>query len=66
MTFSLLACAVCYGDKNSAMTHGFNYGILTLLVVTGMVLGGMLAFVITLARRARRVAIEQQPAATAS
>ena len=28
---SLNACAVCYGDPNSPMTHGMNMGILTLL-----------------------------------
>jgi hypothetical protein len=46
------------------MTHGFNYGILTLLIITGVVLGGMLAFIVTLARRARRVANAQQAVST--
>ena len=40
MTF----CAVCFGDPNSPLTQGYNYGIIVLLTVTFAVLGcfGML------------------------
>ncbi len=52
----ILACATCYGDPNSALTHGMNLGILTLLGVTLAVLGGIAAGMIVLARRARHQA----------
>ena len=62
---SLLACATCYGDPQSSMTKGLNLGILTLLGVTVLVLGGVGAFIFSLARRARRHAVAEftaQPA----
>jgi hypothetical protein len=51
---SVFACATCFGDPNSSLTHGMNMAIATLLGVTGAVLGGFLAMIIYLARRARR------------
>ena len=50
----LLACATCYGDPMSSQTQGMNFGILTMLGVTVLVLGSCAGFMITLARRARR------------
>jgi heme/copper-type cytochrome/quinol oxidase subunit 2 len=47
------ACATCYGAPGDPMTNGLNMGILTLLGVTGLVLGGCAWFMISLARRAR-------------
>ena len=44
---SLNACAVCYGDPNSPMTHGMNMGILTLLFFIGFILTVVLFFIIT-------------------
>ena len=32
------ACAVCYGDPDSAMAAGVNNAIVTLLVIVGVVL----------------------------
>jgi len=49
---SLLACAACYGQSDSPMANGMNWGIMSLLVVIGGVLGGVAAFFIYLARRA--------------
>lgn len=46
------ACAVCYGESDSPMAAGMNWGIFTLLVVIVSVLGGVACCAITLARRA--------------
>lgn len=54
LTVTLLACATCYGAPGAPQTHGMNMGVLVMLGVTGIVLGGCAAFMITLARRARR------------
>jgi hypothetical protein len=54
LTVSLLACATCYGTPGSPMTQGMNAAILTMLGVTGLVLGGCAALIVTLVRRARR------------
>ena len=51
---ALLACSACYGDPQAPMTKGLNLAILTLLGVTALVLSGVAAFIIVLARRARR------------
>jgi hypothetical protein len=47
-----LACAVCYGDPNSAMTHGAQAGVLVLLGVIGAVLTGFASLLIFWMRRA--------------
>ena len=53
MTFNtLLACAACYGQSDSPMAHGMNWGIFSLLTVVVSVLGTIAAFFIYLARRA--------------
>ena len=51
---SLRACAACYGQSDSPMAAGMNWGIMSLLVVIAMVLGGVSAFFIYLARRSAR------------
>lgn len=55
----VLACATCYGDPSSSMTHGMNMAIVTMLSVTGVVLGGLGAALACFARRARRHAIDE-------
>ncbi|MEX2117084.1 MAG: hypothetical protein WEB37_09360 [Bacteroidota bacterium] len=50
----LLACPVCYGDKNSAEVEGARWAILFLLGVTGTVLSGVVAFVLHVRRRSRK------------
>ena len=50
----LLACAVCYGASEAAQTKGMNLGIVTMLGVTGVVLGGFGGMIFCFARRARR------------
>jgi len=54
MTF-LLACAACYGQSDSPLAHGLNWGILSLLGVVVPVLGGIAAFFIFIAKRAAAV-----------
>jgi hypothetical protein len=48
---SLYACAVCYGESNSPLAIGLNWGIASLLGVVVLVLGGIAGFFIYLARR---------------
>ena len=52
---SLNACAVCYGDPNSPMTHGMNMGILTLLFFIGFILTVVLFFIITLYIKSKKM-----------
>ena len=48
---SLLACAACYGQSDSPMAQGMNWGIFSLLAVIVSVLGGIGGFFIFLARK---------------
>jgi len=48
---SLLACAACYGQSDSPMAQGMNWGIFSLLTVIVSVLGGIAGFFIFLARK---------------
>jgi hypothetical protein len=47
-----LACAACFGQSDDKMAQGMNAGIFALLGVVTMVLGGFLAFMVFLVRRA--------------
>jgi hypothetical protein len=49
------ACAVCFGNADSAMTAGMNNGILSLLAVVVVVQGGFAALFVSFWRRARRL-----------
>ncbi len=62
-----LACSVCAGDPNSALTHGAQAGMLVLLGVIGVVLTGLASLLIFWVRRAAnlRALEEAGPAATA-
>lgn len=60
----LEACATCFGRSDSALAQGLNMGILFLLGVLLVVLGGLVAFFVHLARRA--AAADAAAAATAS
>ena len=61
MPRALLACAVCYGASDAAQTRGMNFGIITMLGVTGVVLGGLGGMMFCFARRARRHNSELTP-----
>ena len=49
---SVLACATCFGKSDSDLAKAMNWGIVSLLAVVVIVLGGIAAFFIYLARRA--------------
>ncbi|HTS16939.1 MAG TPA: hypothetical protein VMP11_05145 [Verrucomicrobiae bacterium] len=55
------ACAVCYGAPDAAQTRGMNFGIFTMLGVTGVVLGGFGGMIFCFARRARRFSNDLTP-----
>ena len=46
------ACTACYGQSDSALAQGMNWGIYTLLGFIGMVLVGVGGFFVFLVRRA--------------
>jgi hypothetical protein len=46
------ACPVCFGQNDSPLALGINYGILVMIGFIGSVLAGFAAFFIYLARRA--------------
>lgn len=48
----VLACAACYGQNDSSMAQGMNWGIVALLGVTISVLATIAGFFIYLSRRA--------------
>jgi hypothetical protein len=53
MASPALACPVCFGNPNSAMTKGTQAGILALLLVTVAMLGAFGGFFMYLRRRVR-------------
>jgi hypothetical protein len=58
---AVLACAVCYGASDAAQTRGMNMGMVTMLGVTGLVLGSFGGMIFCFARRARRYNTELTP-----
>ena len=52
---SVYACATCFGDPDSALTKGLNWGIGSLLVMILIVLGGVSSFFVFLSRRSSRL-----------
>lgn len=47
----LWACAACYGQSDSPMAQGMNWGIFTLLGVVVVVLTGIASFFVFLAKK---------------
>ena len=52
MMHFVLACAACYGQSDSPMAHGLNWGILSLIGVVVPVLGGIAGFFVFIAKKA--------------
>ena len=50
------ACATCFGNPNAAATQGMNKAIITMLGLTGGVLGGFGSSIFILRRRAQKYA----------
>jgi type III secretory pathway component EscT len=48
---SVLACAACYGQSDSPMAQGMNWGIFSLLGFVGLVLGCISTFFVFVARK---------------
>ncbi len=57
----LFACAACYGQSDSPMARGMNWGILSLLGVVVLVLGSIATMGIVIARRSASVPPENSP-----
>lgn len=53
---SVWACAACYGQSDSAMAAGMNWGIISLLGMIVAVLGGVAGFFVFLIRRSVKAA----------
>lgn len=49
------ACATCYGEPNSPMTHGMNNAILTLIACVGVVYVGIGKVFLDFRRRSRKL-----------
>ena len=49
-----LACAVCFGQSDSPVAWAVNMGVFVMLGFVAAVLSGFAAFMVYLARRARR------------
>ncbi|MCW5551380.1 MAG: hypothetical protein KIS67_04355 [Verrucomicrobiae bacterium] len=56
---SLAACTICYGDPESPLSRGLTLGISVLLGMVGMVLAGVVAFFVYLARKAASVRADE-------
>lgn len=55
-------CPVCYGAPDSSSTQGMNAAILSLLGVTGGVLGGFASMFLRMRRRMKSLAREESRA----
>ena len=47
------ACATCYGAPDAQATIGMNWAIITLLSVTGVVLGGVIKAIISIGNKTK-------------
>jgi hypothetical protein len=60
----VLACAACYGQSDSPLAAGMNYGILSLLGIVGVVLGGIATCFFRMARRQAAVSSQESQASS--
>ena len=51
---SVSACATCYGASDAPATAGMNWAIITLLGVTGGVLGGVIKAIISIGNKTKK------------
>jgi len=56
------ACAACFGQSDSPLASGMNWGIFSLLAVIVPVLGGVAGFFIYLARKSNSTVVPEAPA----
>ena len=57
----LWACAACYGQSDSPMAKGMNWGIFSLLGVVVLVLGGVASFFIYLGKKSAAAPTDTLP-----
>ena len=48
------ACATCFGNPNAPAAQGMNWAILTLLGVTGGVLGAVIGTIISIGKKTKK------------
>ena len=48
------ACATCFGDPSAPAAQGMNWAILTLLGVTGGVLGAVICTIISIGKKTKK------------
>lgn len=54
------ACATCFGQTDSPLGKGLNWGIFALLVVVNCVLAGICSFFVYVARRSAKLEAEDK------
>lgn len=54
------ACATCFGQTDSPLGVGLNWGIFVLLVVVNSVLAGICSFFVFVARRSAKIEAEDR------
>lgn len=54
------ACATCFGQTDSPLGRGLNWGIFALLVVVNCVLAGICSFFVYVARRSAKLEAEDK------
>jgi hypothetical protein len=57
----LLACAACYGQSDSPLAKGMNWGIFSLLGVVAVVLASVATFFIFLAKKSAAMSVATAP-----
>ncbi|MBI1840952.1 MAG: hypothetical protein HYR88_08905 [Verrucomicrobia bacterium] len=60
------ACATCFGQTDSPLGQGLNWGIMTLLVVVNGVVAGICSFFVYVARRSAKLEAEDRRNADAA
>ena len=61
---ALWACAACYGQSDSPLARGMNWGIFSLLAVVVCVLGGIATFFVFLAKKSATISAGKADAAS--
>ena len=51
---NLFGCATCFGDPSAPAAQGMNWAIITLLGVTGGVLGGVIHTIMTIRKKTKK------------
>ena len=52
--YNLFGCATCFGDPSAPAVKGMNWAIITLLGVTGGVLGGVIHTIVAISKKTKK------------